>query len=148
MRDKPEGNHQSDFNWKVWMVGNRVDIMGYSKFQDQKGPASGGGAGVSLNHAWVGFGAGHQTKKGCNDSREMSVNVLLNVMGYASPFPKHDQEIEIEFDPEAPAEVNLEPVPQVGHWQQQQQDAPVAAAGCSRLQHPRHGSDSLQSIHH
>ena len=60
----------------------------------------------------------------------MSVNVLLNVMGYASPFPKQDQEIEIEFDPEAPAEVNPEPVPQAGQWQQQQ-DAPVAAVGCA-----------------
>ena len=90
LRVEAQRNHQSDFTWKVWMVGNRVDIMGYSKFQDQKGPASGGGAGVSLNHAWVGFGAGHQRKNGCNDSsdsREMRINVLLDVMGYASPFP-------------------------------------------------------------
>ena len=71
MKDKPKGNHQSDFNWKVWMMGNRVDTMGYSKMKDQKRPASGGGIGVSLHHLWVGFfGAGHQRKKGCNDSSD------------------------------------------------------------------------------
>ena len=38
LRVEAKRNHQSDFNWKVWMVGNRVDIMGYSKFQDQEHP--------------------------------------------------------------------------------------------------------------
>ena len=72
------------------MVGNRLDTMGYSR--SRPGPASGGGTG--LHYAWVCFGAGHNPDS--SESREMSINVLLNVMGYASPFPKHDQEIEIE----------------------------------------------------
>ena len=51
---------------KVWLVGNRTDTFGYSKYKDKWGPqkpASGGKVkSVSLNHAWVAFGHNHSTR--------------------------------------------------------------------------------------
>ena len=80
------------------MLGNIWGTSGYSEHKDAKGPASGGHGGFECNHAWVGFGTGHGLSKG---KRKTTLNVLLNSVGYQSPFPDLDEESKV-FDPDAP----------------------------------------------
>ena len=56
---------------------------------------------VSLHHGWISFGAGHGNSW---EKRKAAVNVLLNALGYMSPFPGLDDDMaEAAFEPEPPA---------------------------------------------